>query len=152
MTEKIFNNLTDVIKEINLYDLTAFATLTSKAEVVRLAMEYLFSSGKASMAEYLETLADEGRIRLGPVHGFAACAYNKNGQDYIVLSDRYENYNTRNERIINLAHEVHFTSMFSQINEQRETLEFHIQQWLDKRDDSIQKAFIKMRDNRIPTS
>ncbi len=145
MPEKIFSELSEVMREIDAHDLNAFESLSVESEVIRLAVEYLHKAGKSPMADYLEKLAEDGRIRLGPVQGFAASACFKDGQDYIVLSNQYEPYNTRHERVIHLAHEIHYTSPFASPQQENETLELDILQWLKKREEGIRKAFEKIK-------
>ena len=149
MPEKIFSELSEVIQEIEAHDLNAFESLSVESEVIRLAVEYLHKAEKSPMADYLEKLAEDGRIRLGPVKGFSAAACLKDGQDYIVLSNQYEPYNTRHERVVHLAHEIHYTSPFALPQEENEVLELNILEWLKKREDGIKKAFQKMKERRF---
>ena len=149
MPEKIFSELSEVMREIDAHDLNTFELLSVESEVIRLAVEYLHKAEKSPMADYLEKLAEDGRIRLGPVQGFAASACLKDGQDYIVLSNQYEPYNTRNERVIHLAHEIHYTSPFALPQEENEALESNILQWLEKREEGIRKAFEKFKGRRF---
>lgn len=149
MSDKIFSTLSEVTQEIDAHDLNTFESLSVESEVIRLAAEYLHKADKSPMADYLEKLADAGRIRLGPVQGFAAAAYLKDGQDYIILSNQYEPYNTRHERVIHLAHEIHFTSPFALPQEENEMLELSILQWLKKREDGIKKAFERIKSKSV---
>ena len=143
MSEKIFTKLSEVMQEIDRHDLNQFKSLSADSEEVRLAIEYLHLFSKNSMAEYLEKMAEGSQIRLGPVKGFAAAACVKNGQDYIVISDQYDAYNARNERVVDLVHEIQFTSPYNLPHKEDEEIESNVFQWLKKREDAIKKAFSK---------
>lgn len=142
-SEKVFTQLTEIIQEIDKHDLKNFFALSSESEEVRLAVEYLYQAGKVIMAETLENMAESHRILVGPVQGFAASVYQKDKQEFIILSNQYEAYNISHELICSLVHEIHFLKNFLPMQEDTEVLEAGVFQWLNKRQEAIKNAFKK---------
>ncbi|MDO8488774.1 MAG: hypothetical protein Q7S42_01485, partial [Candidatus Omnitrophota bacterium] len=106
-------------------------TIECESSVVQAVLNYLRSIKEEAMANYLEYLAKQGLIRVGPFKGFLATVYTNNKkEECILLSNLYQDYfENPVQRAASLIHEIGATSKFGKTHEENEQRE---------------KAFIKL--------
>jgi uridine kinase len=105
-------------EEVSKHDSSCFDIIRQDAPEVALAVAYLRTRGKEgkAMASYLKWLAKNDMVRGGPFEGFLAThdtLLNKDAPEGILLSTKYPEYNTLQQRVASLIWEVGATAKFN---------------------------------------
>ncbi|MFT7537973.1 MAG: type IV pilus assembly protein PilB [Lysobacterales bacterium] len=123
-------SLKDIVCEIQKHDVNEFRPILFTHKSITLAMAYLNEKGYEDMATYLGELAERNKIIQGPVEGFLAAACHINEYEHIVLSTKYEEYNTVEEMAKSIVHEIGLTERFKKADEEDNGLTKGMTQWL----------------------
>ncbi|MBD3264345.1 MAG: glycosyltransferase, partial [Candidatus Omnitrophica bacterium] len=107
-----------------------------ESEEMKMALSYL-RKVNPHMAEYLKYIAREGLVRAGPVEGFLATVY---GEEAIVLSTAYQEYDTTLERAASLVHEIGAVSEFNLCHVRNSVREKEFRGWVNLRAVFIRKC------------
>ena len=123
----------DIEQEVSSSDFQKGCALGPNDPAFRLAHQFLIDFGYEPLARHLENKIDRGEVVCGEFTGFLAATVEKDGREWILLSNRYEAYNSDDQRAASLVHEIgalkHFAPLFLDHfeNERREKLFLEVQ-------------------------
>ncbi|RKY19915.1 MAG: hypothetical protein DRP62_08920, partial [Planctomycetota bacterium] len=105
----------------NIKGISSFGKIDEKTTALAEVAEYQKAKQKQT-AKYLEEIAKKGLIRAGPLEeGILSGIYRENNREYIVLSDKYPEYNISYERAASLAYEIGNLSKFNKSSSENKT-------------------------------
>ena len=123
-----------VLDEIHRHDLASFKILPLDHEAVTLAVAFLFHRGMMDMGRCLRQLAQENRLRVGPLQGLVACGLSlpRQGQ-WVLLSNLYPSYMTPTETMMSLVYEIGALEIFDCAPDDNEIRAHQAKEWVTAR-------------------
>ncbi|MFO1432794.1 MAG: hypothetical protein U1F76_22185 [Candidatus Competibacteraceae bacterium] len=123
----------DIEVEIFSYNLSRCRALKPDGSAFQLARSFLEDFGFVPLARHLEETVEQKRVVFGPFPSFLATSVERDGCEWIILSDQYAEYLSDDQIAASLIHEIgalrHFAPLFLDHveNERRERLFLNVQ-------------------------